>query len=249
LLRKQGYELGDRPPAGVKLHLRKTANLKTGGKLEDVTSSIHPDNVAMAEAIARNFRLDAVGIDFIIPDIGTSWRAIDCAVIEINSVPGIGDYLAEKIISDKFPAGSDGRIPSVLLVAQDTELTSRLARLLNESDTCLGQTSGEMTLLGEELRFKSKADLPERIMSLLLDPKCDALMVCCTSDDIVAYGLPHTRFDVAMIAEATSLANDVRKLISDNSSVIVEHVTCATLDATVRPVIDRIFARRRPVVA
>ena len=70
-LAKQGYGLTDRPPAGVKLQLRKTSNIATGGKLRDVSAHIHPDNIAMAETIARNFWLDGAGIDFVTPDISS----------------------------------------------------------------------------------------------------------------------------------------------------------------------------------
>ena len=88
-LARQGYSLADRPPSGTKLQLRKTSNIATGGNLPDVSAHIHPDNIAMAETIARNFWLDGVGIDFVTPDISVSWRDIPCAVVDVNSPPGI----------------------------------------------------------------------------------------------------------------------------------------------------------------
>lgn len=103
-LARQGYSLADRPPSGTKLQLRKTSNIATGGNLPDVSAHIHPDNIAMAETIARNFWLDGVGIDFVTPDISVSWRDIPCAVVDVNSPPGItNDFLAERALGDKFP--------------------------------------------------------------------------------------------------------------------------------------------------
>ena len=87
MLGRQGMVLQDRPAAGFSVRLR-SANMATDGTIADCTAAIHPDNREMAEAIARGFRLDAVGIDFMTTDIGKSWRETDCAVPEVNATPG-----------------------------------------------------------------------------------------------------------------------------------------------------------------
>ncbi len=54
---------------GVELHLKRTANLSTGGTSTDVTDIVHPYNVFLAERIARIIGLDICGIDIMTPDI------------------------------------------------------------------------------------------------------------------------------------------------------------------------------------
>ncbi len=129
LLRKQGFALEDRPPAGRELRLSTTSNLKTGGAREDVTPLIHPDNIAMAEAVAGSFHLDAVGIDFITPDIGKSWRDVPCAIIEVNANPGTSEGLAVEVTLSRFPNGDDGRILSIMVV-ESPNLAATIARHL-----------------------------------------------------------------------------------------------------------------------
>ncbi|MCL4721442.1 MAG: hypothetical protein KJ041_05700, partial [Gammaproteobacteria bacterium] len=69
LLASQGLDLDARPAAGTGVALGRIANISRGGTLTDCSAEIHPDNKAMAEAIARSFHLDAAGIDFMTPDI------------------------------------------------------------------------------------------------------------------------------------------------------------------------------------
>ena len=113
ILAKQGHDLDDRPPAAQSLVLG-TSNLNTGGRHHDVTADTHPDTIAMAEAVARCFGLDAAGVDFITPDITKSWREVVCAINEVNVPPGITDPgMAKSVFTEKFPQGSDGLIDSV----------------------------------------------------------------------------------------------------------------------------------------
>ena len=89
MLKKQNLQLNDCVPAGQIVTLRSVANTSTGGTIVVVTDRVHADNQRMAEIIARCFRLDTVGIDFLTADITKSWREVRCAVIEVNSSPTI----------------------------------------------------------------------------------------------------------------------------------------------------------------
>ncbi len=242
LLRKQGFTLEDRPPQAHILNLRQTANLHTGGSREDVTASIHPDNVIMAETIANNFHLNAVGIDLITPDIGKAWHEVECAIIEVNTNPGTSDSdVMESILLERFPAGSDGRIPSILIVGEGTEFIDGAAQYLGAGGRRVGQTSSMRTQLAGQPRFRGTADLPGRVLSLLLDSTCEALVVACTPDEVAEYGLPHTIYDLALIAKSESLAAGIRQLIENNSSQMKEGVTMKTLDKVMRPLIPKIL--------
>jgi cyanophycin synthetase len=49
----------------------------------------HPDNIQLFKDIAKFFDIRLVGIDFLVPDISSSWQNQQCAVLELNSVPCI----------------------------------------------------------------------------------------------------------------------------------------------------------------
>lgn len=117
LLAKMGLSYDSVPAPGKAINLRSVANVSMGGTMEDVMPRIHPDNRYMALAIARAFRMNAIGIDFITEDISKSWRESSCAVIEVNQTPGVLCYIrAEKQLNRMFPSGNDGRIPTILLI-------------------------------------------------------------------------------------------------------------------------------------
>ncbi|RYD87141.1 MAG: ATP-grasp domain-containing protein, partial [Sphingobacteriales bacterium] len=69
LLIKQGYALEGVPPMGEIIYLKGTANLSTGGSSIDVTDEVHPENIFLAERIAKIIGLDICGIDIMAPDL------------------------------------------------------------------------------------------------------------------------------------------------------------------------------------
>ncbi|HEY4473547.1 MAG TPA: hypothetical protein VI957_00085 [Candidatus Paceibacterota bacterium] len=89
MLAEKNYTEKTVPKNGELIYLQKDPFLKWGGDLHEVTPYVHPDNVKLFEDIARAFEIHAVGIDFIIPDIRTSWKQQTCAILELNSVPAI----------------------------------------------------------------------------------------------------------------------------------------------------------------
>ncbi len=243
-LRKQEFGLEDCPVQGAEVLLRNTSNLHTGGKTEDVTALIHPDNVAMAESIAKTIHMDALGIDLITPDIAKPWTEIECAIIEINSNPGVRDEATlEKVLLEKIPAGSDGRIPSILIVDGGLGLADQIVQHVLATSRRVGYTSSGLTHLAGQRRFKKTANLPTRIKSLLLDANCEALIVSCTRDEIAARGLPHTRYDLALIADADPLSDDMFQLIKGSVSQIMECVSEETLHQVVLPRVTTIVSK------
>lgn len=98
-----GYDMDDILPDGVKLRVRKTANLHTGGTIHDVTDRLHPvlERAAVKAAIALEIPL--VGFDFMVPDVEDS----EYVIIEANERPGLANHepqpTAEKFIDMLFP--------------------------------------------------------------------------------------------------------------------------------------------------
>ena len=114
--REQGFEMTDVPPRGVRVFLKRTGNMSTGGISIDRTEEAHPDNVEIAELAARVVGLDIAGIDFICPDISVPVRETGGGIVEVNAAPGFrmhthptegeAQYVAKPVIDALFPPGT-----------------------------------------------------------------------------------------------------------------------------------------------
>lgn len=222
VLAEQGLDAAAVPAAGHIVLLSRVANKSRGGTISDCTDALHPDNKSMAETIARAFRLDAAGIDFITTDIGRSWRAGDCGVIEVNSTPGFSSAArAELIIRTRFPDGTTGRIPSVVLVGAEATDLDTVAEVLAGRGHRVGATSAHATRLGGEPRCPATALLPERVVAMVLDPGCTALVISATADDLRQHGFPLDRCDLAVVSESAGLSPALLGLVRDCAATLV----------------------------
>jgi GNAT-family acetyltransferase (TIGR03103 family) len=98
-----GYRMDDVPPSGQRIRVRRTANLHTGGTIEDVTDRLHP---AVAEASVRAaaaLDIPVSGLDFMVPDV----EGPEYVFIEANERPGLANHeprpTAERFIDLLFP--------------------------------------------------------------------------------------------------------------------------------------------------
>jgi GNAT-family acetyltransferase (TIGR03103 family) len=90
-------------PAGQRLTVRKTANLHTGGSLEDVTEILHPVLADAAVKAARALDIPVVGLDLLVPAADQP----DYVFIEANERAGLANHqpqpTAERFIDLLFP--------------------------------------------------------------------------------------------------------------------------------------------------
>lgn len=91
LLRRSGYDYKSTIPKGHLLQLLDVANLSLGGTLEDVTDQLHPDYANLCIRVARQMDLRFCGVDILTND--ATAPLADYAIIEINSAPGLDNYL------------------------------------------------------------------------------------------------------------------------------------------------------------
>jgi len=244
VLAKQGLGIEDRPAEGAVIDLRSNANTATGGTLSDCTADVHPDNREMVEAIARNFHLDAIGIDFITADISESWRELDCGVIEVNSTPGFSsDDRAETILADKFPDGADGRLPSVVVIGDDSSLLAGVSAAFERHVGCVGRTDAAETRIGGYLRCGEGDTLADRVRALVLDASCDALVIGATAQEIERHGFPLDRCDLALVCEAADAPAAMRELVDACAGTVVSGVSVRTLDGDALSTIEAIASR------
>jgi GNAT-family acetyltransferase (TIGR03103 family) len=90
-----GHGMDDVLPTGRRLRVRRTANLHTGGTIEDVTDRLHP---AIAEAAVRASRaigIPVTGLDFLVPDLDGP----DHVFIEANERPGLANHEPQPVVA------------------------------------------------------------------------------------------------------------------------------------------------------
>ncbi len=98
-----GYDYDSVLPAGERLAVRRTANLHTGGSLEDVTATLHPNLAASAVRAARALDIPVVGLDLLVKAADQP----DYVFIEANERAGLANHepqpTAERFIDLLFP--------------------------------------------------------------------------------------------------------------------------------------------------
>lgn len=98
-----GYDYDSILPAGQLLAVRRTANLHTGGCLEDVTAILHPVLADAAVRAARALDIPVVGLDMMVPGA----EQPEYVFIEANERAGLANHepqpTAERFIDLLFP--------------------------------------------------------------------------------------------------------------------------------------------------
>jgi GNAT-family acetyltransferase (TIGR03103 family) len=98
-----GYAMDDVPPSGERVRVRRTANLHTGGTIEDVTDLLHPEIAEASVRAAAALGIPVTGLDFLVPDV----RGSDYVFIEANERPGLANHepqpVAERFVDLLFP--------------------------------------------------------------------------------------------------------------------------------------------------
>jgi GNAT-family acetyltransferase (TIGR03103 family) len=100
---ESGWAMDDVPPNGERIRVRRTANLHTGGTIEDVTDRLHPDIAAASVRAATELGIPVTGLDFLVPDVSGP----DYVFIEANERPGLANHepqpVAERFVDLLFP--------------------------------------------------------------------------------------------------------------------------------------------------
>ncbi|WP_313644761.1 N-acetylglutaminylglutamine synthetase [Pseudomonas sp.] len=102
-LQAAGLNYDDVLEPGRRLAVRRTANLHTGGTLEDVTERLHPVLADAAVRAARALEIPVVGLDFMVRDA----EQPDYVIIEANERAGLANHepqpTAERFVDLLFP--------------------------------------------------------------------------------------------------------------------------------------------------
>ncbi|HBZ99615.1 MAG TPA: N-acetylglutaminylglutamine synthetase, partial [Pseudomonas sp.] len=107
-LRDAGFDFDSVLPEGKRLSVRRTANLHTGGTLEDVTAQLHPVLIDAAVRAARALDIPVVGLDLLVPAPDQP----EYVFIEANERVGLANHepqpTAERFIDLLFPLSVAG---------------------------------------------------------------------------------------------------------------------------------------------
>ncbi|MFP5039689.1 cyanophycin synthetase [Parasediminibacterium sp. JCM 36343] len=216
MLDEKNYTLATIPPAGELVLLKPTANLSTGGTSTDVTDEVHPENIFLAERIARIIGLDICGIDIMAKDLRSSIYENDGAVLEVNAAPGfrmhiepsegIARNVAEPVINMLFPQGTNGRIPIIAITGTNgkTTTTRLTAHICKTAGRKVGYTTSDGVYIQNQLMMKGDCTGPLSTKFVLRDPTVDFAVLECARGGILKSGLAFDNCDVSIITNVTA---------------------------------------------
>ena len=211
VLKKQGYEMSSILPTGERAYLRATANLSTGGIAIDRTDDIHPENIWLAERVAKIIGLDIAGIDIVTSDISQPLRKVNGVIVEVNAAPGFRMHVAPSIglarnvaapvIDMLFPNNQPSRIPIIALTGTNgkTTTTRLTAHIYRQTAKVVGYTSTDGIYLGDYLVEKGDNTGPLSAKVILQDPTVEVAILECARGGMLRSGLAFDSCDVGVV--------------------------------------------------
>ena len=203
-------------PNRKKLFLKTTANLSTGGTATDVTDTVHPYNIFMAERISRIIGLDICGIDVMASDLEHSVIETGGSVIEVNAAPGFRMHLdptlgiprnvAEPVIDMLYPAGKKARIPIIAITGTNgkTTTTRLIAHIMKSAGFQVGYTTSDGVYVQNRLLQQGDCTGPKSAQFILSDPTVNLAVLETARGGILREGLGFSNCDIGIVTNITS---------------------------------------------
>ncbi len=210
-LDKYGYTLDSIPAPNEMVYLKSTANLSTGGTAEDVTDTIHPENIFMAERIAKIIGLDICGIDVMADNITEPIRQTGGVVLEVNAAPGFRMHLepsvgkprnvARAVLDMLYPPGSVSTIPLFAVTGTNgkTTTTRILAHIAKTAGYRPGYTTTDGIYIGDYKIKAGDTTGPASGQMILSDPTVDFAVLETARGGLLRGGLCFDQCDVGII--------------------------------------------------
>ncbi|NNE26212.1 MAG: cyanophycin synthetase, partial [Saprospiraceae bacterium] len=217
LIESAGYTLETVLQEGENLNLKDTANLSTGGTATDVTDIVHPENIFMAERIARVVGLNICGIDVMTSDISKPLSVTNGAVLEVNAGPGFRMHLAPTeglprnvaghVVDMLFPPGTTGRIPIVAVTGTNgkTTTTRLIAHMVKMMGYQVGYTTSDGIYIQNHMLDVGDCTGPASAEFVLKDPTVDFAVLETARGGLLRAGLGFHFCDIAVV---TNVAPD-----------------------------------------
>lgn len=216
ILERKGYDLDTVLQDGEICYLRYTANLSTGGIAIDRTDEIHPENIWMAERVAKMIGLDICGIDVVTLDISQPLRENDGVIVEVNAAPGFRMHVcpsqglprnvAAPVMEMLFPTGTPSRIPILAVTGTNgkTTTTRLLAHIYKQTGKTIGFTTTDGTYIGDFIVEKGDNTGPQSAELILKDPTVEVAVLETARGGILRSGLAFDRCDVGVVLNVSA---------------------------------------------
>lgn len=187
---------------------RKVQGDNRFGWIEDVTASVHPDNRALVERVARVAGLDIAGVDVLTPDISRPWQEVGGAVYGVCGQPDFSPHWAADPdrdlngeVLDSVFAGLPARIPTAAITGTNGKTTT--SEMLFSIWTAAGKRAGVCTTVAvrignQQVTAKNLSGWPGARI-LLEDPGVEAAVFEMPRKGLLKFGHPCDRYDVAAL--------------------------------------------------
>lgn len=216
LLERQGYSLDTVLAKNEIAYLRATANLSTGGIAIDRTDEIHPENIWIAERVAKIIGLDIAGLDVVTPDISKPLREVDGVIVEVNAAPGFRMHVcpskglprnvAAPVLDMLFPPGTPSRVPIISITGTNgkTTTTRLIAHIFKQTGRTVGYTTTDGTYIGEYLADKGDNTGSQSAQLILKDPTVEVAVLESARGGILRAGLGFDMCDVGVVLNVSA---------------------------------------------
>ena len=211
ILERQGYRIDSVLEVGDMAYLRATANLSTGGIAVDRTDDIHPENIWLAERVAKIIGLDIAGIDIVTPDITKPLREVDGVIVEVNAAPGFRMHVAPSrglprnvaasVLDMLFPPGTPSRIPIIAITGTNgkTTTTRLTAHLYRQTEKTVGYTTTDGIYINDYVVEEGDTTGPQSAMVVLKDPTVEVAVLETARGGILRSGLAFEHCDIGVV--------------------------------------------------
>ena len=210
-LEKNNYTIESVVQKDKIVFLKSTANLSTGGTAEDVTEEIHPENIMMAERIARIIGLDICGIDVMAKNINQSIQKNGGVILEVNAAPGFRMHLqpsfgkprnvGKAVVDMLYPQNSISTIPVFAITGTNgkTTTTRLLAHIARRAGYNPGYTTTDGIYIGTTKIADGDTTGPDSGRLILSDPIVDFAVLETARGGLLRAGLCFDSCDIGII--------------------------------------------------
>ena len=211
VLEKQGFNLDSVLPLQKVAYLRATANLSTGGVAIDRTDLIHPENLWLAQRVAKVIGLDIAGIDIVTSDISKPLRETGGVIVEVNAAPGFRMHAAPSeglprnvgasVLEMLFPNNAPNSIPIVAITGTNgkTTTTRLTAHIYRQTGKVVGFTATDGIYIQEYLVEKGDNTGPYSAGAILRDPTVEVAVLETARGGILRSGLAFESCDIGVV--------------------------------------------------